>query len=74
MDLTKGYMQVRIRKSDRFKKLLECLESLERVLERLRCGGLKISPTKCNLMKSKVFFLGAWIGEAGYEADKTRFK
>ena len=74
LDLTKGYMQVRIRKADRFKKLLEGLESLERVLERLRCGGLKISPTKCNLMKSKVFFLGAWISKAGYEADKNKVK
>ena len=50
----------------------ECLESLERVLEKLRVGGLKVSPTKCDLMKSKVFFLGAWISEAGYEADQNK--
>ena len=38
------------------------LESLRRVLERIRAAGLKLHPDKCHFMRREVQFLGHTVG------------
>ena len=52
----------------------EHLVNLRIVLQRLREAGLKLKPSKCNLFKTKVKYLGFVVSMAGIEVDpdKTR--
>ena len=43
------------------------LESLRRVLERIRAAGLKLHPDKCHFMRREVQFLGHTVGGGGHQ-------
>ena len=52
----------------------EHLVELREVFERFRQAGLKLKPSKCLLLRSKVPFLGHWISADGVSThlDKIR--
>ena len=52
----------------------EHVENLRIVLQRFREAGLKLKTTKCDLLKSKVRYLGFFVSSDGVEVDpeKTR--
>ena len=50
---------------------LEHLEKLEQVLARLESAGFKLKPSKCELMKSEVTFLGHVIGHGAIKTNPT---
>ncbi|MEO0454665.1 MAG: reverse transcriptase family protein [Verrucomicrobiota bacterium] len=54
------------------KTLEEHLQNLEVVLSRLESAGLKLKPTKCQVLRSKVNFLGHVISSEGVEVDDTK--
>ena len=50
----------------------EHLVNLRTVLQRLRQAGLKLKPSKCNLFKTKVKYLGFVVSMAGIEVDPDK--
>jgi hypothetical protein len=50
----------------------EHLERLGVVLDRLRRAGLKLKPSKCQLLSRKVEFLGHIVSEDGIEVDPSK--
>ena len=52
--------------------LEEHLERLEKVLKRLQDANLKLKPSKCFIMQTKVHFLGHEISEAGVATDSQK--
>ena len=50
----------------------EHLSSISQVLQRLRSAGLKVKPSKCELLKRKVYFLGHIVSEKGVAADPAK--
>ena len=52
----------------------EHLQNLSLVLSKLLSAGIKISPSKCKLFKTKMSFLGHMISRNGIEADPEKCK
>ena len=50
----------------------EHLQLLAKVLRRLKDAGLKIKPSKCQLLSKSVQYLGYVVLEKGVEADPTK--
>ena len=50
------------------------LGNLNEVLERLTKAGLKLKPSKCNLIKKEVLFLGHVVSEAGITVDPQKIR
>ena len=47
----------------------EHLERLEEVLYRLKISGLKLKPSKCELLKSEILYLGHIVGKEGIKPN-----
>ena len=56
------------------KTFKEHLENLKVVFERLKNANLKLNPKKCNLLCSKVAFLGHEVSEQGIATDPEKAK
>ena len=52
--------------------LEEHLASLERVFSRLRQHGLKLKPSKCNILQKEVKYLGHIVSEEGVATDPEK--
>ena len=52
----------------------ECRENLVEALERIRKAKLKLKPSKCELFKSKITYLGHVISAAGVETDPKKIQ
>ena len=52
----------------------EHLENLRTVLERLKKSNLKLNPKKCNLLCTKVAFLGHEVSEQGISTDPVKIQ
>ena len=50
------------------------LERLEEVLRRLRGAKLKLKPSKCELLKSEVRYLGHVVSSNGVSTDPDKVK
>ena len=50
----------------------EHLERLKLILDRLRTAGLKLKPSKCNLLQKSISFLGHIVSENGIAADPVK--
>ena len=48
------------------------LERLEEVLLRLRKAGLKLKPSKCEMLQKRVRYLGHIVGEDGVSTDPQK--
>ena len=49
--------------------MLEHLQNLECVLDRLREAGLRVKPSKCRFLQKEVKFLGHIVSEKGISTD-----
>ena len=52
----------------------ECRTNLVEVLERIRKAKLKLKPSKCELFKAKINYLGHVISAAGVESDPKKIE
>ena len=52
----------------------EHIERLDKVFARIRQEGLKLSPSKCEFMKSRVKYVGHIFSEAGIEPDPSKIE
>ena len=52
----------------------EHIERLDKVFARVRQEGLKLSPSKCEFMKSRVKYVGHIVSEAGIEPDPSKIE
>ena len=52
----------------------EHLQQLREILARLRGAGLKVNPTKCHLLQSRVSYLGHVISDQGISTDPEKVK
>jgi hypothetical protein len=43
-------------------------------LERLRSAGLKLKPSKCNILQKRISFLGHVVTDEGIETDPAKIK
>lgn len=50
------------------------LERLEQTFQRLKSCGLKLKPSKCNLFRKRVRYLGHIISEDGVETDSQKIQ
>ena len=50
----------------------EHLQRLRDVLQRLKDAGLKIKPSKCQLLRKSVLYLGHIVSEKGVELDPEK--
>ena len=50
------------------------LERLEEVLQRLQSAGLKLKPQKCELLQTKVRYLGHIVSAAGIATDPEKIE
>ena len=50
----------------------EHLKRLRQVFERLRMAGLKLKPSKCNILQRRVTFLGHVMSADGIETDPQK--
>lgn len=50
----------------------EHLSNIRCVFQRLRSAGLKVKPSKCELLKKRVYFLGHVISEEGIATDPAK--
>ena len=50
----------------------EHLQRLSDVLQRLKDAGLKIKPSKCQLLRKSVLYLGHIVSEKGVEVDPKK--
>jgi len=48
------------------------LERLEEVLQRLQSAGLKLKPSKCHLLQTRVHYLGHVLSKDGVETDPDK--
>lgn len=51
------------------KNFEEHVQKLDLVLERIVSAGLKLKPEKCEMLRSKVVFLGHVVSEKGIEPN-----
>ena len=56
------------------KTIKEHNERLEEVLKQFRVSGMKLSPHKCNFLKSEVRYLGHIISNEGIATDPEKIK
>ena len=56
------------------KDLDEHLVRLQQVFERLRIAGLKLKPSKCNILQRQVTFLGHVITADGISTDPQKIQ
>ena len=49
-------------------------QNLNEVLERLTKAGLKLKPSKCNLIRKEVLFLGHVVSEVGITVDSEKIR
>ena len=52
----------------------DIMDRLRLIFLRLRRGKLKLSPSKCEFIATKMMFLGSGISEKGYEAGQNKVK
>ena len=52
----------------------ECSRNLMEVLDRIRKAKLKLKPSKCDLFKRKISYLGHIISAAGVETDPKKIQ
>ena len=57
-----------------FMTVSDHLDKLILLLEKLRFAGLKLSPSKCNLLRKEVHFVGITINQNGISMNKDRVK
>ena len=50
------------------------LGNLNEVLERLTKAGLKLKPSKCNLIRNEILFLGHVVSETGIKVDPEKIR
>ena len=50
------------------------LENLNEVLGRLTKAGLKLKPSKCNLLQKEVVFLGHVVSASGIKPDPSKIE
>ena len=50
----------------------QCLNRLDKVFQRIQEAGLKLKPSKCQLFKTQVSFLGHVVGKNGIECDPEK--
>ena len=50
----------------------QCLNRLDKVFRRIQEEGLKLKPSKCQLFKTQVSFLGHVVGKNGIECDSEK--
>ena len=50
----------------------EALERLEELFERIKTANLKLKPSKCNLFRKEVSFLGHRVNESGVMPDTVK--
>ena len=50
----------------------EHMKNLQQVFERLKQAGLKLQPTKCQVLQHKVTFLGHTVSSDGISPDPTK--
>ena len=56
------------------KSVEEHLDQLREVLTRLQNAGLKIKPSKCHLMQTRVWYLGHIVSSKGIETDPEKVR
>ena len=56
------------------KDLQEHIDRLRTIFERIRASGVKLSPKKCNFLKSEVSYLGHTISQSGVKTDERKIK
>ena len=54
------------------RRLSQHLDDLRAVFERLRVAGLKLKPSKCQLFRAKVFYLGHLINKSDIAPDPSK--
>ncbi|MFG1588200.1 reverse transcriptase domain-containing protein [Staphylococcus aureus] len=52
-------------------KLLDHLNNLREVFQRLKDAGMKLSPKKCSLFGEEVKYLGHIVSEKGISTDRS---
>ena len=52
----------------------EHLHRLKAVFSKLRAAGLKLKPTKCNLFKQQISYLGHVVSKEGVSTDTEKIK
>ena len=52
----------------------EHMEHLEEVLQRLQAAGLKVKPSKCQLGRQRVGFLGHIVSQEGVGTDPAKIE
>ena len=52
----------------------EHLVRLQAVFDKLKAAGLKLKPSKCELFKKQINYLGHVVGQEGVAADPAKIK
>jgi len=54
--------------------LKDAIQNLEEVFRRIRKSGLKLKPSKCDLLKEQVQFLGHMVNREGIQCDSKKIE